>query len=112
MQTFDSINNNIKIVRGDYLPIDITISNTDGSVYNMFDYEYLIFTVREDGYSDKILIQKTLPEKTTGIELFAEDTEDLEYGTYRYDVELVFSDRQRFTIINNKLFRVFEEIGW
>lgn len=111
-QGFLDDNDNIKIVRGDCASFEIESYNADGSPYILEDHDHYVFTVKESPYSEEILLRIELPKKEAHVDIKNIHTNNLDFGTYRYDIELIFGDGERNTTIQNKRFRVAEEVGW
>ena len=47
------------------------------------------------------LISKTIPYNTMILELTPNDTKNLEFGRYKYDIQIVFENGQVSTFISN-----------
>lgn len=82
----------LKITRGDSKTLKLKI--VDGTT-NITDFEKIYFTVKKDCYTEEAIFQKklgsgiTLAENIYEIMLNSTDTEDLEYGRYEYDIEVI-----------------------
>ena len=57
------------------------------------------------------LITKTVPIDTMILELDPEDTKQLEFGKYVYDLQLTFASGVVDTFINNAEFELVPEVG-
>ena len=102
----------IKLTRGDYVPLVVTPVLHEEK-YTLKTYDYLIFTLKSSPYDAVPLVQIRTPKGTNTFEILGAHTKNLNFGTYRYDVELVFGeDGEHYTLINNKRFKVVEEVGW
>lgn len=100
---------NIKLTRGDTAVIDIEITDASGSPYVMQPLDELIFTVRKIYDAGSVVINKTL--QTPVITLVTNDTKDLTFGLYRYDIYLYNSSTHVLdTFIAEKIFEVAEEV--
>ena len=101
--------NNIKIIRGDSAEFDIKAYDKEThEEYVLQEGDSVIFTVKKGPKSANALIQKEGPF----VEIEPEDTEDLSYGTYMYDVQLTYADGYKDTFIQNKEFKVLGEETW
>lgn len=100
--------NVIKLTRGDYACFDIDITDYDGETYTPTENETVTFTVKRNTSTDNILIQKV----GTTIQIEGEDTEDLAYGRYYYDVQLTHEDGRRDTFITPTEFIITDEVTW
>ncbi len=103
---FKITNNTIKITRGDSGEIDLTIYDTDGREYELKDGDEVLFTVKETVHSPNPLIQKS----GTQISILPEDTQNLSYKKYVYDVQLTTAAGNVDTIIPPSTFEVLSEV--
>ena len=101
------VNNKIYLVRGDSGAITVTVLNADGSVRSIQDDDEILLTVRSTPTSE-VLFQKTGPE----IIITPEDTAELAFGTYCYDVQITLADGTVDTIIPKNDFIVLEEVTY
>ena len=72
------------------------------------------FTVRQTIYSDKPVLYKKITEfsdNTAFINILPEDTENLRFGKYVYDVQLTFNGAVK-TIIKPSTFTIGEEVTY
>lgn len=101
--------NNIYLTRGDYAAMDVIMTHDDGSEYTLQTGDSLVFTVRRIPGKGEIVIQKMVTAPL--IELDTDDTKDLTFGDYKYDVYLINSLNERIdTFIADKVFTVGEEV--
>lgn len=84
----------LEFTRGDTQYIKFQLKDGNGENLRLTNSENLYFTVKENQNSKKILIQKIFPleiKYSDGyyvFEITSEDTSDLAYNTYQYDIEL------------------------
>lgn len=98
--------NSMEIIRGDSGIFTIELIDEQGEPYELQPGDTVFFTVKENTKSDDALIQKN----TFLVEIEPEDTEELEYGDYVYDIQFVYSTGFIDTIIPPTLFRIKEEV--
>ena len=96
----------ITITRGDTASFSISITDASGAAYEPQEGDVVTFTVKKSTKTEDILIQKT----GTSISLAHEDTADLKYGTYAYDVQLTYASGDIDTFIGPADFVVTEEV--
>lgn len=89
--------NAIVMTRGDTVTLDLSIKNSDGEEYELYQGDTVVFSVKKNIDDTKYAFQKTFVEKRIVIE--NADTKDLEFGDYVYDVQLTYNDGQIATII-------------
>lgn len=78
--------NNITLTRGDTSQIDITILDQEGEPYTLRAGEQLVLTVKKNYLTDEVLIEKILTEPS--FSFLTNDTKDLSFGIYKYDIYL------------------------
>lgn len=101
-------NNNISLTRGDTAIFRLVIKTADGMDYAVSGSDSVLFTVKRSTRDKFILIQKNAVQGV--ITLYPEDTADLPYGVYWYDVELKRSDGFTATVITPHSLRITEEV--
>ena len=102
--------NEIQITRGDTGRVELDITQTDGKPYERQPGDIVTFTVKKSTSDLTPIIQKLVGE-SNAFTIEPADTENLDYGPYFYDVQLVCaSDNSVNTIIVPSLFIVEEEV--
>jgi hypothetical protein len=105
-------NGTIKLTRGDSATLYITVNHeTISGSYKIADNDTLRLTVRKTTKSDEVCFQKVV----TGSDAFhiePSDTSDLEFGKYKYDVELTTESGEVYTIIEPSNFQILEEVSY
>lgn len=104
------VNNNISITRGDSAIFALKIEKADGEPYKIGEGDTVIFTVKKSTFDKDIITQKTVVNGV--ITINPDDTKDLEYGTYYYDVELTRADGFVSTVISPHKFIVEQEVTY
>lgn len=87
--------NIIKLTRGDSGTFEILITDSDGQPYELQEGDVVDFTVKNFVIGEQPLIQK----QGTAVQLHWEDTKDLPFGNYLFDVQITFANGDRDTII-------------
>lgn len=105
---FEIYRNDISITRGDSAVFEITIIDKDKNTYTPTDGDKITFTVKENTRSKATVFAKEVIDGKVIID--PADTEDLHYGKYVYDVQLVTADGWVDTIITPHLFTVLGEV--
>lgn len=98
----------ITLTRGDYASFTIEMKDASGETYELQEGDVVYFTVKKSTKDETILIQKT----GTEIEILPADTEELSYGTYRYDCQLSPADGKVDTFIGPAEFVITDEVTW
>lgn len=101
--------NNIYLTRGDTAILRVIITDATGEPYTMLPEDRLIFTVRKLADIGSPLIDKTVAGNV--ITISTDDTKDLTFGKYKFDIYLYNSNTQKLdTFIAEKIFELGEEV--
>lgn len=103
-------NNDISLTRGDSAVLLLKIQKSNESEYELQAGDSVLFTVKKSVYDTDVIIQKKLTDGA--IRLNPDDTKDLEYGTYYYDVELTQSDGFVTTVISPQKLIIEPEVTY
>ena len=93
----------MEFVRGDTEKYKFQRKDANGEVITT-KADSIYFTVKTDGYSDDVLLQKTIDDMTFDSDYYyhftiePEDTDEMDYGTYRYDVEVIQDGVKKTTV--------------
>ena len=102
----------IQLTRGDTARLTITIQNDlDGNDYEVAPTDTLKLTIKKTVNDSKPAVQKTV----TGYSQFyiePEDTKDLSFGKYLYDVELTTASGDVYTVIVPTAFEILKEVTY
>lgn len=101
--------NDIQLTRGDTARLNVEITNTlNNNIYQLNEDDELILTVKKNTTRKESLIQK---KSVSGGFYFApEDTAELSYGKYVYDVQLTTHSGDVYTVIEPSIFEVMPEV--
>lgn len=104
----------ISMTRSDTLMVKIGIKNkATGEEYIPVAGDRIRFAMNTDfKYQEPVtpLILKEIPIDTMMLVLEPDDTKDLEYGTYKYDIELTTEDGIVDTFITEASFKLMKEV--
>lgn len=103
-------NNIISFVRGDTFSFSVELLTNDGLPYELKENDKLVFTVKKTPNTSKVLIQKQI-DSSMEVQIEHEDTADLPYGKYVYDVQLT-NELGTKTVIEPTSFILREEVNW
>lgn len=93
----------IEIIRGDSLSLKFQRLDAEGSVITT-EADEVFFTVKKNTATKDVLFQKKLEDMTFDndgtyhITILPGDTEELPYGSYAYDLEVLVGDDYKKTI--------------
>lgn len=108
----------ITLTRGD--TFIATISLKEGSsTYTPVEGDSVRFALKDPQMNaqktawmdDTVLINKEIPIDTMQLKLDPEDTKELDFGQYRYDMEITFSNGDVDTFIENAIFILNPEVA-
>ena len=105
----------MEFIRGDTAKYKFQRHDADGNVITQ-KADAIYFTVKINGYSDNVLLQKTIEDMEFDEDYYyhftiePSDTDNLEFGTYQYDIEII-QDNIKTTAARGELL-LEEEITW
>lgn len=100
----------IFLTRGDTAFLVLHILDSAGNPYNVQEGDKIYFRLKSDVFSRQLIIEKEIDINSLRLQLDPEDTEDLSFTTYKYEIELVTSTGYHFTIIENSEFVIRPEL--
>ena len=100
--------NNITLTRGDTAELTLTVKK-NGVSYD-FSSDYVQFTVKRTTVTQDIVIQKTFDTDT--IKILPDDTKNLTYTDLKYDVQIIDTNGNVYTVIPPKHFIIAEEVNF
>ena len=100
----------IELTRGDSAWFEVDINNEEtGEKYEIKTSDKLTMTIRKSVFDEEIILSKTVVA-TNIIELKPIDTSNLEFGKYKYDVQLTTGSGDVFTVIAPSNFNLLYEV--
>lgn len=93
---------NIFLTRGNTAVFNLTIKK-DGEVYD-YSNDLVQLTIKKNIYTKKVLIQKTF--EFGAVKFVPGDTDNIDYGVYKYDVALTTPGGDFYTVIKEKDFNI------
>jgi hypothetical protein len=102
-------NDNVMLTRGDNADIVVTIYDMSGNVYTLQPGDVLVFTIKKNCITEDIIIQKDISSDSI-IHMTPEDTNELAYGSYWFDVQLTMNGGEVYTVIEPHKFNVAKEV--
>lgn len=105
-------NNKITLTRGDTAILKITLTDKEGEVFTPDINDEIRFAMKKD-YSDESVLVRSVAVIDDGditITIQPEDTKSLDYGSYKYDIQLTTSDGIVDTFIDRATIELTEEV--
>ena len=103
----------IILTRGDSAHISVPITRIDGdniSPYEIQPSDHLRFTAKKS-YSDHLPALQIEADSRGQFKISPQDTKELEFGTYVYDIELETSEGDIYTVVPNGSLVIDREAG-
>ena len=102
--------NTIRITRGDSLTVNISLTDNEGFPYEPVEGDEVWFRVKKSAIAEDVLIEKSIDIENLVIDLVEADTKDLAFGNYVYEIEVVTTTNDHYTVIKNAPFIITEEL--
>ena len=107
--------NTIQLTRGDTarlrVPLFIKIDEEHKVSYEMGEDDTLTLSLKKSSKDEASLMTKT-SKGTNVIHIEPIDTKHLSFSKYKYDVELVTSSGDTYTVVQEKTFEILPEVTW
>lgn len=100
----------ITLTRGDSFAADIGIIQPDGAPYIPSEGDQIRFAMKRNVKDEEVLILREIPIETMRLVLTPEDTKELEFGSYVYDIQLTKSTGEVDTFITKSTLTLTEEV--
>lgn len=100
----------ITLTRGDTLRLTITLQDSEGNPVTLTPQDKLWFRLKKKAKDEEILIEKAGDPEQLLIALDEPDTENIPFGKYKYEIEVVTIDDDHYTVIANQDFVISEEL--
>lgn len=108
--SFKVRNNTIYLTRGDTFRATISIFNPDGTSYTPIEGDSIRFAMKENVDDEECLINRDIPIDTMMLVIYPEDTKELDYGNYVYDIQLTKADGDVDTFITASKLKLTYEV--
>lgn len=110
--------NKIILTRGDSAALEVSMTK-DGEPYTPGPDDYIRFALKHAAMNAKRtqfkdqdpLVLREIPIDTMILRLYPEDTAGLDFGEYKYDVEVTFADGFVDTFIEDAPLKLTPEVG-
>jgi hypothetical protein len=103
-------NGDIELTRGDTARLTVSVTDGQKQPYTVQADDVLILTVKKEYADAEPLIEKKITGETT-FHIKPEDTAGLAFATYKYDVQIKTADGDNYTVIDDKKFKIANEVG-
>lgn len=100
----------IYLTRGDTAFLEISLLDEKGDPYTPEEGDDVIFRLKKSPTSKDVLIEKHINIDDMVLEFEEDDTKDLKFSTYKYEIELVTVTGHHFTVIESTDFEIGVEL--
>lgn len=100
----------IRMTRGDTLQVEVVLTGSDGNKYVPGAGDVIKFGVKKTYTDTDLAIYKIIPSDTLILLLRPEDTKNLAWGSYVYDIEITMEDGTVDTFIANATIVIEKEV--
>lgn len=101
----------IELTRGDTAYLDVSITNTENEEYELQSGDKLTLSVKKALTDETPCLQKIISaSKMFHVE--PSDTSGLQFGKYKYDVQLTTASGDVFTVVGPETFEILPEVTY
>ena len=108
--SFKVMRNTIYLTRGDTFKAHLSIKNPDGTEYTPIEGDTIRFALKENIEDEDCLIYRDIPIDTMILVIYPEDTKELEFGSYVYDIQLTKANGDVDTFITASKLKLTAEV--
>lgn len=102
--------NKISLTRGDSAVFNVDLINEHGQVHHLSEGDLLIFTLKKSTRTKEIILQKHIERNE--FKLSPDDTHELNFGYYVYDIQLIKVNGDIQTIVPPTSFEILQEVNY
>lgn len=103
-------NNIIYLTRGDTFKAVITITYPDGSIYTPIEGDQIRFALKQSISDEECIVIREIPIDTMLLVIYPNDTKNLEFGNYVYDIQLTKANGDVDTFITASKLKLTAEV--
>ena len=100
----------IQMTRGDTLKALVGMKIQGGEEYRPVEGDVVRFAMKKKYSDEEELISKVIPNDTLMLHLEPQDTKELEFGKYVYDIQITYANGDVDTFIDRAVFELTEEV--
>ena len=99
----------IELTRGDTAYLLVGITDSEGASYEMQSGDTLTLSVKKNVTDEEMSFQKVVKGSSV-FHIEPQDTQALEFGKYKYDVQLETADGDVYTVLGVNTFELLKEV--
>ena len=100
----------IHLTRGDTLSLELNLTDVNGDPYEPEENDRVVFRLKKNALSDYMLIEQDVDLNTMTLTLSPEQTANLPFGHYKYEIEII-SNSYNYTVFENEDFYLGKELS-
>lgn len=102
-------NTDIYLTRGDSAMLELIITDEEGHKWEPTSTDKVIFCLKRSAENPEPLLTIQAAESQTDIFIYPNDTKDLSFGVYIYDIHVQTTSGNIFTVIADSKFEIGKE---
>lgn len=102
--------NDIYLTRGDTFKAQVVMKDAEGNTYTPVTGDVVRFAMKRTREDRTPLLNITIPNDTMLLSIYPEDTHELEFGQYIYDIEITTASGIVDTFIADAKFNLTTEV--
>ena len=100
----------IELTRGDTFKRTLVLTDAEGNPFTPAEGDAIRFALKKKVKDETVLINKVIPNDTLVLKLNPEDTKELPFGDYVYDIQITYANGEVDTFITVSKFKLTEEV--
>lgn len=101
---------NIELTRGDTFKRTLALTDAEGNPFIPSNNDVIRFALKKKVKDETVLINKIIPNDTLLLKIDPEDTKELPFGDYVYDIQITYPNGDVDTFITVSKFKITEEV--
>ena len=101
---------NIELTRGDTFKRTLVLKDAEGNPFTPSHNDEIRFALKRKVKDENVLINKIIPNDTLILKIDPEDTKELPFGDYVYDIQITYPNGDVDTFITVSRFKLTEEV--
>ena len=100
----------IELTRGDTFKRTLVLTDAEGNPFTPANNDVIRFALKKKVKDENVLINKIIPNDTLILQIDPDDTKELPFGDYVYDIQITYPNGDVDTFITVSRFKITEEV--
>lgn len=100
----------IELTRGDTFKRTLVLTDAAGNPFTPAEGDEIRFALKKKVKDETVLINRVIPNDTLLLKIDPEDTKELAFGDYVYDIQITYANGEVDTFITVSQFKITEEV--